>query len=170
MLAPDSSSICMVQQIRSWRRLEGECRPKMEMKSLLGRLEPDYKSITHSEAVTEAATGLVQSGRQSTGQSSRLPAARGLCRSASQSSVTWNSLSERRTGRGGYRFPCRGSCAEKLMAMIRARRRETRHGVRMLNQKPCSTHSQILLLGKKRALRKSERLFFKTTPSFFLDS
>jgi hypothetical protein len=49
------------------------------------------------------------------------------------------------------------------MAMIRAGRRETRHGLRMLNQKPCSTHSQILLLGKKRALRKSARLFQNDT-------
>jgi hypothetical protein len=74
MLAPDSSSICMVQQIRSRRRLEGECRPKVEMKSLLGRLEPDYKSISHSEAVTEAATGLVRRQRAAI-DGSKFPAA-----------------------------------------------------------------------------------------------
>jgi hypothetical protein len=168
MLAPDSSSICMVQQIRSWRRLEGECRPKVEMKSLPGRLEPDYKSITHSEAVTEAAPGLVRKQRAAI-DGSKFPDA-SSARTVQERESVKRYLEQlgRATNRTRWvSIPMRGSCAEKLMAMIRAGRRETRHGLRMLNQKPCSTHSQILLLGKKRALRKSERLFSKRHPVSF---
>jgi transposase len=53
-----------LQQIRSSRRLEAECRRNMEVMWLLGRLAPDYKSIAefrrmHREAVTEAGAALV---------------------------------------------------------------------------------------------------------------
>jgi transposase len=49
-----------LQQVRSSRRLEAECRRNVEVMWLLGRLEPDYKSIAefqrmHSEAVTKAS-------------------------------------------------------------------------------------------------------------------
>ena len=48
-----------LQQVRSSRRLEAECRRNVEVMWLLGRLAPDYKSIAefrrlHREAVTEA--------------------------------------------------------------------------------------------------------------------
>src|SRR5438132_7550944 len=48
-----------LQQVRSSRRLEAECQRNVEVMWLLGRLQPDYKSIAefrrmHSQAVTEA--------------------------------------------------------------------------------------------------------------------
>jgi transposase len=57
-----------LQQIRSSRRLEAECRRNVEVMWLLGRLEPDYKSIAefrrmHREAVTEAGAELVRFAR-----------------------------------------------------------------------------------------------------------
>jgi transposase len=57
-----------LQQVRSSRRLEAECRRNVEVMWLLGRLIPDYKSIAefrrmHSEAVTEAGAELVQFAR-----------------------------------------------------------------------------------------------------------
>ena len=57
-----------LQQIRSSRRLEAECRRNVEVMWLLGRLAPDYKSIAefrriHREAVTEAGTALVRFAR-----------------------------------------------------------------------------------------------------------
>jgi transposase len=53
-----------LQQVRSSRRLEAECQRNVEVMWLLGRLQPDYKSIAefrrmHSEAVTEAGAELV---------------------------------------------------------------------------------------------------------------
>ena len=47
-----------LQQIRSSRRLEAECRRNVEVMWLLGRLAPDYKSIAefrrlHREAVAK---------------------------------------------------------------------------------------------------------------------
>jgi len=52
-------------QIRSSRRLEAECQRNVELIWLLGRLEPDYKSIAefrrlHREAVTKAGAELVR--------------------------------------------------------------------------------------------------------------
>jgi transposase len=57
-----------LQQVRSSRRLEAECRRNVEVMWLLGRLVPDYKSIAefrrlHREAVTEAGAELVQFAR-----------------------------------------------------------------------------------------------------------
>jgi len=57
-----------LQQIRSSRRLEAECRRNVEVMWLLGRLVPDYKSIAefrriHREAVTEAGAALVRFAR-----------------------------------------------------------------------------------------------------------
>jgi transposase len=57
-----------LQQIRSSRRLEAECRRNVEVMWLLGRLAPDYKSIAefrrmHREAVTEAGAELVRFAR-----------------------------------------------------------------------------------------------------------
>ncbi|HEX9073367.1 MAG TPA: IS1182 family transposase [Pseudolabrys sp.] len=57
-----------LQQIRSSRRLEAECRRNVEMMWLLRRLAPDYKSIAefrrmHREAVTEAGAELVRFAR-----------------------------------------------------------------------------------------------------------
>lgn len=53
-----------LHQVRSSRRLEGECQRNVEVMWLLGRLRPDYKSIAefrrmHSRAVTEAGAELV---------------------------------------------------------------------------------------------------------------
>ena len=53
-----------LQQIRSSRRLEAECRRNVEVMWLLGRLEPDYKSIAefrrlHREPMSEAGAELV---------------------------------------------------------------------------------------------------------------
>jgi transposase len=53
-----------LQQVRSSRRLEAECQRNVEVMWLLGRLQPDYKSIAefrrmHSEAVTKAGAELV---------------------------------------------------------------------------------------------------------------
>src|SRR5438477_10845763 len=53
-----------LRQVRSSRRLEAECQRNGEGMWLLGRLEPDYKSIAafrrmHSQAVTEAGAELV---------------------------------------------------------------------------------------------------------------
>jgi transposase len=53
-----------LQQIRSSRRLEAECKRNVELMWLLGRLEPDHKSIAefrrmHQTAVTEAGAELV---------------------------------------------------------------------------------------------------------------
>ncbi|HET7209337.1 MAG TPA: IS1182 family transposase [Terriglobales bacterium] len=53
-----------LQQIRSSRRLENECRRNVEVMWLLGRLAPDHKSIAefrrlHGQAVTEAGADLV---------------------------------------------------------------------------------------------------------------
>lgn len=57
-----------LQQVRSSRRLEGECQRNVEVMWLLGRLTPDYKSIAefrrmHSQAVTEAGAELVRLAR-----------------------------------------------------------------------------------------------------------
>ena len=57
-----------LHQVRSSRRLEAECQRNVEVMWLLGRLQPDYKSIAefrrmHSEAVTAAGAELVQFAR-----------------------------------------------------------------------------------------------------------
>jgi transposase len=57
-----------MHQVRSSRRLEAECQRNVEVMWLLGRLQPDYKSIAefrrmHSAAVTEAGTELVAFAR-----------------------------------------------------------------------------------------------------------
>jgi transposase len=57
-----------LQQIRSSRRLESECRRNVELMWLLGRLGPDHKSIAefrrvHRHAVTQAGAALVQLAR-----------------------------------------------------------------------------------------------------------
>ncbi len=57
-----------LQQVRSSRRLEAECQRNVEVMWLLGRLQPDYKSIAefrrmHSPAVTEAGAELVRFAR-----------------------------------------------------------------------------------------------------------
>ena len=57
-----------LQQVRSSRRLEAECKRNVEVMWLLGRLAPDYKSIAefrriHGEAVTEAGAELVRFAR-----------------------------------------------------------------------------------------------------------
>jgi transposase len=57
-----------LQQVRSSRRLEAECQRNVEVMWLLGRLQPDYKSIAefrrmHSQAVTEAGAELVRFAR-----------------------------------------------------------------------------------------------------------
>lgn len=57
-----------LQQVRSSRRLEAECQRNVEVMWLLGRLQPDYKSIAefrriHSQAVTYAGAELVQFAR-----------------------------------------------------------------------------------------------------------
>src|SRR3974377_1784264 len=56
-----------MNQLRSSRRLEAECQRNLEVMWLLGRLQPDYKSIAefrrmHSEAVGEAGSQLVAFG------------------------------------------------------------------------------------------------------------
>jgi transposase len=58
-----------LHQVRSSRRLESECQRNVEVMWLLGRLQPEYKSIAefrrmHSGAVTEAAAELVRFARQ----------------------------------------------------------------------------------------------------------
>lgn len=58
-----------LQQMRSSRRLEAECRRNIELMWLLGRLQPDHKSIAefrrlHREAITEAGAELVRLARQ----------------------------------------------------------------------------------------------------------
>ena len=58
-----------LQQLRSSRRLEAECRRNVEVMWLLGRLTPDYKSIAefrriHGEAVSGAGAELVSFARQ----------------------------------------------------------------------------------------------------------
>ena len=57
-----------LHQVRSSRRLEAECQRNVEVMWLLGRLQPDYKSIAefrrmHSAAVTEAGAELVRLAR-----------------------------------------------------------------------------------------------------------
>ena len=57
-----------LQQVSSSRRLEAECQRNVEVMWLLGRLQPDYKSIAefrrmHSSAVTEAGAELVRLAR-----------------------------------------------------------------------------------------------------------
>ncbi|HYB76871.1 MAG TPA: IS1182 family transposase [Candidatus Bathyarchaeia archaeon] len=57
-----------LQQVRSSRRLEAECQRNVEVMWLLGRLQPDYKSIAefrriHSQAVSAAGTELVRFAR-----------------------------------------------------------------------------------------------------------
>lgn len=57
-----------LEQIRSSRRLEAECRRNVEVMWLLGRLAPDSKSLAefrrrHREAVTEAGAELVRFAR-----------------------------------------------------------------------------------------------------------
>jgi transposase len=57
-----------LQQVRSSRRLEAECQRNVEVMWLLGRLQPDYKSIAefrrmHAQAVTEAGAELVRLAR-----------------------------------------------------------------------------------------------------------
>lgn len=58
-----------LQQVRSSRRLEAECRRNVEVMWLLGRLTPDYKTIAefrrmHCKAVTQAGAELVRLARQ----------------------------------------------------------------------------------------------------------
>lgn len=53
-----------LQQVRSSRRLESECRRNVELMWLLGRLSPDHKSIAefrrlHSQAITQAGAALI---------------------------------------------------------------------------------------------------------------
>lgn len=55
-------------QVRSSRRLEAECQRNVEVMWLLGRLQPDYKSIAefrrmHSQAITEAGAEVVRFAR-----------------------------------------------------------------------------------------------------------
>lgn len=57
-----------LQQIRSSRRLEAECRRNIELMWLLGRLAPDHKTIAefrrmHGEAVTGAGAELIRFAR-----------------------------------------------------------------------------------------------------------
>jgi transposase len=57
-----------LQQVRSSRRLEAECKRNVEVMWLLGRLEPDHKSIAefrrlHLEGVVEAGAELVRFAR-----------------------------------------------------------------------------------------------------------
>ena len=57
-----------LQQIRSSRRLESECRRNIELLWLLGRLAPDHKTIAefrrmHREGVTAAGAELVRLAR-----------------------------------------------------------------------------------------------------------
>jgi transposase len=57
-----------LQQVRSSRRLEAECQRNVEVMWLVGRLQPDYKSIAeyrrmHSRAVTDAGAELVRFAR-----------------------------------------------------------------------------------------------------------
>lgn len=57
-----------LQQVRSSRRLEAECRRNVEVMWLIERLTPDYKSIAefrrlHLDAVTEAGAELVRFAR-----------------------------------------------------------------------------------------------------------
>jgi transposase len=57
-----------LNQIRSSRRLEAECRRNVELMWLLGRLYPDHKSISefrrmHAEAVTAAGAALIRFAR-----------------------------------------------------------------------------------------------------------
>ncbi len=57
-----------LQQVRSSRRLEAECRRNVELMWLLGRLYPDHKAISefrrlHREAVTGAGAQLIQFAR-----------------------------------------------------------------------------------------------------------
>ena len=57
-----------LNQMRSSRRLEAECRRNVELMWLLGRLYPDHKSIAefrrmHSDAVTAAGAELVRFAR-----------------------------------------------------------------------------------------------------------
>src|ERR1700761_5769658 len=57
-----------LQQVRSSRRLETECRRNVEVMWLLGRLVPDHKVIAefrrrHRETVTEAGVHLIQWAR-----------------------------------------------------------------------------------------------------------
>jgi transposase len=57
-----------LNQLRSSRRLEAECRRNVELMWLLGRLYPDHKSIAefrriHRVAVTNAGAALVQFAR-----------------------------------------------------------------------------------------------------------
>src|SRR6202007_2370828 len=57
-----------LQQVRSSRRLQAECQRNVEVMWLLGRLQPDYKSIAefrrmHSQAVSDAGAELVRFAR-----------------------------------------------------------------------------------------------------------
>jgi transposase len=57
-----------LNQIRSSRRLEAECRRNVELMWLLGRLYPDHKSISefrrmHTEAITAAGAALIRFAR-----------------------------------------------------------------------------------------------------------
>lgn len=57
-----------LNQLRSSRRLEAECRRNVELMWLLGRLYPDHKSISefrrmHTEAVTAAGAALIRFAR-----------------------------------------------------------------------------------------------------------
>jgi transposase len=57
-----------LNQIRSSRRLETECRRNVEVMWLLGRLYPDHKSIAefrrmHGDAITAAGAELVRFAR-----------------------------------------------------------------------------------------------------------
>src|ERR1700752_134363 len=57
-----------LQQVRSSRRLQAECQRNVEVMWVLGRLQPDYKSIAefrrmHSQAVSDAGAELVRFAR-----------------------------------------------------------------------------------------------------------
>jgi transposase len=94
-----------LQQIRSSRRLESECRRNIELMWLLARLAPDHKTIAefrrmHREGVTAAGRSwrvpwawLRASGLQSMAQNSAPSAANGVYASARPWNVTWNSWS-----------------------------------------------------------------------------
>src|SRR5271170_7905620 len=57
-----------LNQIRSSRRLESECRRNIELMWLLGRLAPDHKTIAefrrmHRDAITAAGAALIRFAR-----------------------------------------------------------------------------------------------------------
>src|SRR5207248_36658 len=123
-----------LQQIRSSRRLEAECRRNVELMWLLGRLVPDHKTIAefrrmHREAVAETGVELIRFARSVglvRGEWVAIDGSKFRAVSSAQGMREREALSyldelELADAQSGDRSPCRSCGAGEVEAASRAR-------------------------------------------------